>query len=79
MRCAPRLDHCICWHLQNRLLSTELTVLSTKPGEIRAHELTDDSVGDSTMAGPLVAASGGQIKRVFGDGAYDGDPVTDAI
>jgi len=48
-------------------------------GEIRAHELTDDSVGDSTMAGPLVAASGGQIKRVFCDGAYDGDPVTEAI
>jgi len=47
--------------------------------EIRAYELTDDSVGDSTMAGLLVAASGGQIKRVFADGAYDGDPVTEAI
>ena len=47
--------------------------------EIRAFELTDDSVGDSTMAGPLVAASGGQIKRVFAEGAYDGDPVTEAI
>lgn len=31
------------------------------------------------MAGPLVAGSGGNIHRVFADGAYDGTPVTDAI
>jgi hypothetical protein len=31
------------------------------------------------MAGPLVAGSGGNIRRVFADGAYDGAPVTEAI
>ena len=31
------------------------------------------------MAGPLVAGSGGNNSRVFGDGAYDGSPVTEAI
>ena len=31
------------------------------------------------MAGPLVAGSGGYIRRVFADGAYDGAPVTEAI
>src|SRR5262249_14922432 len=28
---APSLDHCICCFLQNRLLTTSLTVDSTKP------------------------------------------------
>ena len=31
------------------------------------------------MAGPLVAGSGGNIRRVIADGAYDGAPVTKAI
>ena len=31
------------------------------------------------MAGPLVAGSGGMIRRVVADGAYDGEPVTKAI
>ena len=31
------------------------------------------------MAGPLVAGSGGKIRRVIADGAYDGQPVSDAI
>jgi len=48
-------------------------------GEIRANELTDDSVSHSTMVGPLVAASGNQIKRVFADRAYDGDSGTEVI
>src|SRR6266446_4822440 len=30
-KCAPSLDHCICCFLQNRLLTTSLTVDSTKP------------------------------------------------
>ena len=47
--------------------------------EIRAHELTGDDTADATMAGPLVAGSGGMIRRVFADGAYDGEPVTKAI
>ena len=47
--------------------------------EIRTHELTGDDTADATMAGPLVAGSGGTIRRVFADGAYDGEPVTKAI
>ena len=47
--------------------------------EIRTHELTGDDTADATMAGPLVAGSGGMIRRVFADGAYDGVPVTKAI
>ena len=43
------------------------------------HELTGDDTADATMAGPLVAGSGGMIRRVFADGAYDGEPVTKAI
>jgi hypothetical protein len=46
---------------------------------IVAHELTDDDTSDAAMAGPLVAGSGGNIRRVFADGAYDGAPVTEAI
>ena len=47
--------------------------------EIRTHELTGDDTADATMAGPLVAGSGGMIRRVFADGAYDGEPMTKAI
>ncbi|MEO1495343.1 MAG: IS5 family transposase [Pseudomonadota bacterium] len=47
--------------------------------EIVAHELTDSDTSDGAMAGPLVAGSGGQIRRVIADGAYDGQPVADAI
>ena len=47
--------------------------------EIRTHELTGDDTADAPMAGPLVAGSGGMIRRVFADGAYDGEPVTKAI
>ena len=47
--------------------------------EIRTHELSGDDTADATMAGPLVAGSGGMIRRVFADGAYDGEPVTKAI
>ncbi|MEO1495111.1 MAG: transposase [Pseudomonadota bacterium] len=47
--------------------------------EIVAHELTDSDTSDAAMAGPFVAGSGGNIRRVIADGAYDGQPVTDAI
>ena len=47
--------------------------------EIVAHELTDSDTSDAAMAGPLAAGSGGNIRRVIADGAYDGQPVTDAI
>lgn len=47
--------------------------------EIVAHELTDSDTSDAAMAAPLVAGSGGNIRRVIADGAYDGAPVTDAI
>ena len=47
--------------------------------EIVALICTDADTSDAPMAGPLVAGSGGNIRRVFGDGAYDGAPVTDAI
>jgi len=47
--------------------------------EIVAHELTDDDTADASMAGDLVANSGGNIGRVIADGAYDGAPVDQAI
>ena len=47
--------------------------------EIRAHVLTDDTTADSSVAGSLVKDSGGQIKRIFADGAYDGAPTTEAV
>ena len=53
--------------------------LNPASSEIRTHELTGDDTADATMAGPLVAGSGGMIRRVFADGAYDGEPVTKAI
>ena len=47
--------------------------------EIVAHELTDDDTSDASMAGPLTVGSGGNIRRVIADGAYDGAPTTKAI
>lgn len=47
--------------------------------EIVAHELTDSDTSDAAMAGPLVAGSGGNIRRVIADGAYDGGPVAKPI
>lgn len=42
--------------------------------EIIAFELTDDDTSDAAMIGDLVAASGGNIRAVIADGAYDGEP-----
>jgi hypothetical protein len=48
-------------------------------GEIIAHALTDDDTSDASQAGGLTARSGGRIRTVFADGAYDGAPVYAAI
>jgi len=55
--------------------------LSVSPddNEIIAHELTDDDTSDAAMIGELVASSGGNIRAVIADGAYDGAPVYQAI
>ena len=37
-------------------------------------ELTDDDTSDTAMIGSLVAASGGNIRAVIADEAYDGEP-----
>jgi Transposase DDE domain len=47
--------------------------------EIIAHELTDDDTSDAAMIGDLVASSGGNIRSVTADGAYDAEPVYQAI
>lgn len=48
-------------------------------GEILSFELTDSDTSDGAMAGQLVAEAGGSVAKVICDGAYDGDPVYDAI
>lgn len=48
-------------------------------GVILTFELTDSDTSDASMAGPLVAGSGGRIRPVIADGAYDGEPVYAAI
>ncbi len=53
--------------------------LDPKSGEIVAHELTEDNVSDPDRAAPLVAAVGAAVSTVIADGAYDGEPVYDAI
>jgi hypothetical protein len=55
--------------------------LSVDPdsNEIIAHELTDGDMSDAAMIGELVANSGGNIRSVIADGAYDGAPVYQAI
>ncbi len=55
--------------------------LSVDPdsNEIIAHELTNDDTSDPAMVGHLVANAGGNIRAVIADGAYDGEPVYQAI
>ena len=48
-------------------------------GEIVAHDLTEDSVSDPDRAAPLVAAVAATVGTVIADGAYDGEPIYDAI
>ncbi len=47
--------------------------------EIIAHELTDDDTSDAAMIGGLVANTGGNIRKIIADGAYDGEPNYQAI
>lgn len=47
--------------------------------EIIAHELTDDDTADAAMIRDLVSNSGGNIRTVIADGAYDGAPVYQTI
>lgn len=55
--------------------------LSVDPAsnEIIVHELTDDGTSDAAMIGHLVVGSGGNIRSVIADGAYDGEPTYAAI
>lgn len=48
-------------------------------GEVLAHEVTDSNTSDAAMAGPLFANTGGRIRLVIADGAYNGEPVYEAI
>ena len=50
-----------------------------KSHKIIAHALTDNDTADAVMIGTLVANSGGRIRSVIADGAYDGAPVYQAI
>lgn len=48
-------------------------------GEILACELTDKDVGDPSKVGSLLDQVAGDIASVTADGAYDGDPVYQAV
>jgi hypothetical protein len=43
------------------------------------HALTDDDTSDAATIGDLVRNSGGNVRAVIADGAYDGAPVHRAI
>jgi hypothetical protein len=53
--------------------------VNPEDNEIIAHELSDDDTSDAAMISGLVASSGGNIRRVIADGAYDGEPVYQAM
>ncbi len=53
--------------------------MNSDDNEIVAFELTDDDTSDASMIGDLVANSGGNIRCVIADGAYDGEAVYAAI
>jgi transposase len=48
-------------------------------GEILASELTTNDEGDASQIGPLLGQIPGLIASVTADGAYDGDPVYQAV
>jgi transposase len=48
-------------------------------GEILASDLTDKDVGESSQVGALLDQVVGDIASVTTDGAYDGDPVSQAV
>ena len=53
--------------------------LDAETGEILAHALTDKDGGDTKQVSALLATVEGQIASVIADGAYDGEPVYQAI
>jgi transposase len=48
-------------------------------GEILASELTTTEDGDASLVGPLLDQIAAEISAVTADGAYDGDPVYQAV
>lgn len=48
-------------------------------GEIIAHSLTDQDVGDVSQLEPLLDQIDDEIGQLTGNGAYDGDPSYDAV
>ena len=48
-------------------------------GEILASELTTNDEGDASQVGPLLSQLSGPIASVTADGAYDGEPVYQAV
>jgi transposase len=48
-------------------------------GEILASDLTTTDDGDASLVGPLLEQVQAEISAVFADGAYDGNPVYQAV
>jgi len=53
--------------------------LDADNGEIIAHTLTDQDTGDASQVEPLLDQIDGQIDVFTADGAYDGDPIYNAV
>jgi hypothetical protein len=53
--------------------------LDADSGDIIAHDLTGQGMGDSSQMGPLLDQIDGPIGKFTADGAYDGDPTYDAV
>jgi IS5 family transposase len=52
--------------------------VDTGSGEIAAHVLTDGNADDATQAAALLRQAEGPTASVTADGAYDGEPVSQA-
>lgn len=53
--------------------------IDPESGDILAAELTTTADGDASQVGPLLDQIAGQVRAVLADGAYDGEPVYQAI
>jgi hypothetical protein len=53
--------------------------LDAESGEIIAHALTDQDTGDASQVEPLLDKIDGEIGQFTADGAYDGDPIYNAV
>ncbi|RDL47471.1 hypothetical protein BLJAPNOD_06311 [Ensifer sp. M14] len=53
--------------------------LDADSGDIIAHVMTGQDMGDSSQVGPLLDQIDGPIGKFTADGAYDGDPTYDAV